>query len=105
MNKSLCWLYNKRHHGKDPMVGVGGTIKNVIFRKVKSGNFVVHTPKEFSDVAMKLVSSVITVYLSRSDEIVEPKSIHQALSIPEALSIHKFVQQINDRRDFSIEFR
>ena len=102
--KSLFWFYNERQHGKDPMDGVGGTIKNVIFRKVKSGQIVVHTPKEFSDAAMKFVPSIITVYLPKSDEIVKPESIHQAPSIPETLSIHKFVRQINDRGDFSIEF-
>ena len=75
-NKSLRWFYNERHHGKGPMDGVGGTIKNVIFRKVKSGQIVVHTPKEFSDAAMKFVPSIITVYLPRSDEIIEPESIH-----------------------------
>ena len=67
--------------GKGPMDGVGGTIKNVIFRKVKLGQVVVHTPKEFFDAAMKFVPSIITVYLPRSNEIVEPESIHQALSI------------------------
>ena len=104
LNKSLCWFYNEGHHGKVPMDDVGGTIKNVIFRKVKSGQIVVHTPKEFSDAAMKFVSSIITVYLPKSDEIVEPESIHQAPSIPEKLSVHKFVRQINDREDCSIEF-
>ena len=76
LNKSLCWFYNEGHHGKVPMDDVGGTIKIVIFRKVKSGQIVVHTPKEFSDAAMKFVSSIITVYLPKSDEIVEPESIH-----------------------------
>ena len=32
---------------------------------------------------MKFVSSIITVYLPKSDEIVESESIHQAPSIPE----------------------
>ena len=85
LNKSLCWFYNERHHGKGPMDGVGGTTKNVIFRKVKSGQIVVHTPKEFSDAAMKFVPSSITVYLPRSDEIIHAESIHQAQSIPETL--------------------
>ena len=62
----------------------------------------VHTPKELSHGAMKFVPSIITV--PRSDEIVEPENIHQAPSIPETLSIHKFVRQINDRGDCSIEF-
>ena len=89
---------------KSPMDDEGEIIKNVIFRKVKLGQIVVHTPKEFSNAAMKFVSSIITVYLPKSDEIVEPESIHQAPSIPETLLIHKFVRQINDRGDCSIEF-
>ena len=64
----------------------------------------VHTPKEFSDATIKFVSSIITVYLPKSDGIVEHESIHQALSIPETLVIHKFIRQINDRGDCSIEF-
>ena len=103
MNKSLCWFCNEGHHGKVPMDDVGGTIKNVIVLKVKSGQIVVYAPKKFSDPAMKFVPFIITVYLPKSNEIVEPERIHQAPSIPETLSIHKFVQQINDRGDCSIE--
>ena len=33
---------------------------------------------------MKFAPSIITIYLPRSDEIVEPESIHQASYIPEA---------------------
>ena len=104
LNKSMCWFYNEGHHGKVPVDNVGETIKNVIFRKVKSGQIVLHTPKEFSDAAMKFVSYIITVYLPKSDEIVEPESIHQVLSIPETLLIHKLVRQVNSRGDCSIEF-
>ena len=101
-NESLCWFYNEGHHGKVPMDDVGGTITNVIFLKVKSGQIVVYTPKKFSDPAMKFVLFVITVYLPKSNEIVEGEKILQAPSIPETLSIHKFVQQINDRGHCSI---
>ena len=64
----------------------------------------VHTPKEFSDAAMRFLLSIITVYVPKSDVTVEPESIHQASSIPETLSIRKFVRQINDRGDCSIDF-
>ena len=104
LNKSLCWYYNEGHHGKVAMDDEGETIKNIIFRKVKSGQIVVHTPKEFSDATMKLVSSIITAYLPKSDEIVESQSIHQAPSIPETILIHKFVRRINYRGDCSIEY-
>ena len=104
LNKSLCCFYNEGYHGKVPMDDVGKTIKNIIFRKVKPGQIVVHTPKEFSDANMKFVSSIITVYLPKLDEIVEPESIHQVPSIPETLLIHKLVRQVNGRGDCSIEF-
>ena len=62
------------------MDDIGGTIKNAILRKVKSGQIVVHTPKDFS--AMKFEPSIITVYLPKSDEIFEPESMHQAPPSP-----------------------
>ena len=104
MNKSLCRYYNEGHHGKFPMDDEGETIKNVIFRKGNSCQIVVHNTQRISDAAMKFESSIITVYLPKSDEIVEPESIHQAPSIPETLSVHIFFRQINDREDCSIEF-
>ena len=75
LNKSLCWFYNDGHHGQVPMDDVGRTVKNIIFRKVNSGQIVAHLPKKFSDAAIKFVSSIITVYLPKSDEIVEPEII------------------------------
>ena len=98
LNKSLSCCYNEGHHGKVPMDDVGETIKNFIFQKVEWGQIVVHTPKEFSDAAIKFVSSIITVYLPKSDEIVQPESV------TETHLIHKFVRQINGRGDCSIEF-
>ena len=43
-NKSPMRLHNERHHGKDPMDGVGGTVKNVVFQKVKSGQVAIYLP-------------------------------------------------------------
>ena len=82
MTKSFCWFYNEGHHDKVLMDDVEGAIKNAIFRKVKSGQIMVHKPKESSDAAMKFVLSIITVYLPKLDEIVEHESMHQAPSIP-----------------------
>ena len=53
---------------------------------------------------MNIMPSIVTVYVPNSNEIVAPESIHQAPSSPEMLSIHKFLRQINDRGDCSIEF-
>ena len=89
MNKSLCRYYNEGHHGKFPMDDEGETIKNVIFRKGNSCQIVVHNTRRISDAAMKFEYYYCEIV--KSDEIVEPVSIHQALSIPETLSVHKFV--------------
>ena len=43
-SKSLMWLCNGRHHEKGPIDGVGGTVKDVAFRKVKSGQVVIYSP-------------------------------------------------------------
>ena len=56
-DKFMCWFYNERHHRKGPMDGVGGTLKNVIFRKVKSGQVVVYTPEEFANLVNEFVPS------------------------------------------------
>ena len=100
----MCWFYNERHQGEVPMDDLGGTIKNVSFQKVKSGQIVAQVHKEFSDATMKFVASIITVHLGRLDKIVDPERIHQAPSIPRTLSIHKSVRQINDWGDYNIKF-
>ena len=53
----LEWHYNEAHHGKGPMDGVGGTIKNLVFRGVKSGKVFVRNPKEFVKAANEIVPS------------------------------------------------
>lgn len=104
VDKSLSWFYNERHHGKGPMDGVGGTLKNVVFRKVKSNKAVIYNPKEFAEAASQFVPSVITVYMPSESEITEPEGIEAASPIPETLKIHKFERSINQRGDSSIAF-
>ena len=57
---------------KGPMDGIGRTVKNVILRKVKSGQLLVHSPLEFSEAVTKFVPSIHSVYLPENENIVEP---------------------------------
>ena len=50
-------------------------VKNVIFRKIKSGQFVVYSPLEFSEAVTKFVSSIHAVWLPENENIVEPEDI------------------------------
>ena len=79
----LEWHYMKAHHGKGPMDGVCGTIKNQVFQEVKSGRLTVSTPKEFSNSAQKLVPSITSVYLPLSEILEEPDDIDEVPKIPE----------------------
>ena len=104
LEKEVLWFYNDRHHGKGPMDGVGGTLKNVIFRKVKSGQTVVYTPEDFANVAMEFVPSITTIYLPKEAEIEEPEDIDNAPLIKDTLQVHKLERCINQRNECLIKF-
>ena len=104
LEKEISWFYNERHHGKGPMDGVGGTIKNVVFRKVKSGQTVVYTPEDFAKVAGNFVPSIATVYLPKEAEIVEPKDMDNAPPIKDTLQVHKLERYVNQTNECSIKF-
>ena len=64
-----------------PLDGIGRTVKNVILRKVKSGQLVVHSPLEVSEAVTKFVPSI--------QNIVEPEDISMTRKIEQTLKIHK----------------
>ena len=87
------WNYNEAHHGKGPMDGIGGTVKNVVYRQVKSGNVTTNSAKQFFDAANRFVPTITTLFQKEEDVLAEPDDINQAQSIPATL-IHKFVRTI-----------
>ena len=82
------------------MDGIGGTIKNVIFRKVKSGHVVVTTLSEFADAAKKFVSSISTLYLPVNHIISEPELIENVASIRGTLKMQKIVRMFDNGQPF-----
>ena len=87
--------YNERHHGKGPMNGVGGTLKNIIFRDVMSEKCFIQNAEEFSNYANTVINGITSVYLPQNDLLTEPDNIEEAPKIPETLSIHKVVRGFN----------
>ena len=69
---SLEWHYNEAHHGKGPMDGISGTIKNLVYRKVLSGDVVIDTPKKFAEFANE-ISNVDCLFLSKEQLLKEPE--------------------------------
>ena len=93
---SRCWTISilkrklnstlTRHiTGKGPMNAVGGTIKNKVFREVKSGRLTVTSPEEFSNVGERLVSKIVFIYLPINEIIEEPSYVKDAPKITDTL--------------------
>ena len=49
------------------MDGVRETVKNIIFRKVRSGFVTIDSPFEFHQAILKVVPSIKSVYLPDTD--------------------------------------
>ena len=102
--KNLEWHYMEAHHGKGLMDGVGGTIKNQVYKEVKSGRLIIDTPQEFAMVAQTLVPAITTIYLPESEMLQEPNEIENAPVVPEKLQIHKVTKRFNSQGVACIEF-
>ena len=75
------WYYNERHHGKGPMDGIGGTVKNLVFRHVTSGKVIRNTPEEFAHYADKVCEGVNPLYLPKEEILEEPGDTETAPGI------------------------
>ena len=83
---------------------VGGTVKNVVFRKVKSGQIVIHSPREFCEAVNAFVPSQLAVHLPESETVIEPKDIEASRKIKEILKAHKLERKCSQNGDIYIDF-
>ena len=60
---NLSWYYNERHHGKGPMDGICGTVKNLVFHDVKSSKCIINSAKEFAEYAEESIERISSMYL------------------------------------------
>ena len=102
--KNITWHYNERHHGKGPMDGIGGSLKNLVFRAVKSGKVVISSPKEFSLYADSTIPGISSLYLPESEVVEEPESVRSAPAIQGTLKIHKVERRFNSAGICQLKF-
>ena len=104
LEKEIEWHYNEAYHGKGPMDGVVGAIKNKAFREGKSGRLTITSPEEFSNTAERLVSKIVSIYLPINEMIEEPSYAKDAPKITDTFKIHKVVRKINKDAISSLDF-
>ena len=85
---NITWCYNERYNGKGPMGGIGGTLKNCVYRDAMFGKSVTDTPKPFAEHAEKAVKGITSLYLPAEDVLIEPKDIEASPRIKDTLQIH-----------------
>ena len=78
---TIEWHYNKAHHGKGLMDGIGGTLKNLVCRRILSEDVVINIPQEFAEFANQ-INSVYCLFLKKSEFVQEPEAVSQAMPIP-----------------------
>ena len=59
-----------------PMEGIRGTVKNVVFRQVKSDRVIINSAEEFSVAAKNFVASIATLFQKEKDLLYEPDDIN-----------------------------
>ena len=94
--------YNERHHGKCPMVGVGGTVKNMIFQHVKSKKCFINVVKDFAEYANKIINGISCLYLTENEIMAEPQDF--VTKIPGALKVHKVLRTYNEDNVCKMKF-
>ena len=85
--KSLEWHYNKIHHGKEPMDGAGGTVKNLLFRAVKPEEISVKTPEELVNAANLLRPLIPSIYLPVSEMLVKSPNVANTPPVSEIFAV------------------
>ena len=88
------WNYNERHYGKGPMDGLGGTVKHMVFQKVKSNVIVINSPLEFAKYAFEFMS-ITSVFLSEIEVQREPEDVAEAQEIENTLKIDRVIRNYN----------
>ena len=86
----LEWHYTEDHHGKGPMDGTGGTVKNTVFRKVLSGEVVIGSPEGFARYANQ-ICQVDSLYLPTAEIPDKPEDVQYSSSMPDTLKTHRVV--------------
>ena len=91
--------YNERHHGKGPMDGIGGCVKNAVYRAVMSNRVIVQIPLDFVNAVKSLVCGVHCVYMPVNKVMVEPDEISNAPYVVDVkiLQVHKAVRVVTKK--------
>ena len=104
---NITWYYNERHHSKGPLVGIGRTLKNCVYRvwsHVLSGKCVIDIPKPFAEHTDKAVKGITFLYLPAEDVLRDPDDIEASPSTKDTLQIHMIKRFFDEQYISHLQF-
>ena len=89
---------------KDPMDGIGGTLRNSVYHDVVSEKCIIGTPKQFAEYAERSVNGITSLYLPTEEVLKEPEDIESSRRIAATLQIHVVKRFFDNRKVCVLEF-
>ena len=74
--------------------GVGGTVKNAVFRKVLAKQIIINSPREFENLADSIIPGISVIYLSDIDTSFKNRCRSKAQAAPGTLKVHKVTRNV-----------
>ena len=100
---TIEWHHKETHHWKGPMDGISGKVKNLVYRRLLSGDIAISNPWEFAEFADQ-ISSVNCQLFGKSEFIQEPQKVSKTTPILSTLKVHKVSHVCNGPHLFSNHF-
>ena len=74
----ITWSYFESHHGKGPVDGIGGRLKNQVYKTVKAGHIVINGAEQFATHANSIITGIQTSFTSKSEiQILELDHVYE----------------------------
>ena len=86
------------------MDGIGGTIKNRVFRDVLSGKVNIGSAEHFASYANKIITDISSLYMPLNEVLTEPDCVENAPKIAGTLEVHKIRRTFNSDGVCKLEF-
>ena len=93
----ITWNFFEHDHGKGCVDGIGGTVKNTVFRRVCAKKVVILNAKHFAEYANSILKTTV-LYVSRSDMPLDQAGLcrdtnsDRSPKIPGTMRVHHIVR-------------
>ena len=93
---SIEWNYFEANHGKGAVDGIGGTIKNTVFRQVLAKQIVIQSPRHFAEYANSILKGVDVDYIENAVSEYEAICRKQSKPVNGTMQVHWVKRNVSE---------